>query len=122
MMKRDVQLGGGAAFESGGYVSLSNDGALIEGDRAFLHRFAAAGAAVRYRAIHGCEVEDIVALDVALRRNDRQWTEHLPPEIETFRGCESCRRPISIVPIRLRRRSWTLTRSPTRASSSCKEW
>ena len=53
-----------------------------EGTRAFLHRFAAAGAAVRYRAIHTDTVEDIVALDIALRRNDRDWFEHLPPEIE----------------------------------------
>ncbi len=27
-------------------------------------------------------VEDIVALDIALRRNDRDWLERLPPEIE----------------------------------------
>lgn len=47
-----------------------------------LHRFAAAGAAVRYMAIHGSEVEDIIALDIALRRNDRDWLERLPPEIE----------------------------------------
>ncbi len=47
-----------------------------------LHRFAAAGAAVRYMAIHANEVEDIIALDVALRRNDREWLEKLPPEIE----------------------------------------
>jgi D-lactate dehydrogenase len=53
-----------------------------EGDKALLHRFAAAGAAIRYRAVHGCEVEDIVALDVALRRNDRQWYEHLPTDID----------------------------------------
>ncbi|WP_170426457.1 D-lactate dehydrogenase [Ruegeria arenilitoris] len=46
-----------------------------------LHRFAAAGAAVRYMAIHANEVEDIIALDVALRRNDRDWLENLPPEI-----------------------------------------
>lgn len=48
-----------------------------------LHRFAAAGAAVRYMAVHGDEVEDILALDIALRRNDRDWYEELPPEIET---------------------------------------
>ena len=47
-----------------------------------LHRFAAAGAAVRYKAVHGSEVEDILALDVALRRNDTDWLEVLPPEIE----------------------------------------
>ena len=50
--------------------------------KAFLHRFAAAGAAVRYRAVHRREVEDIVALDVALRRNDPNWFETLPEEIE----------------------------------------
>jgi D-lactate dehydrogenase len=53
-----------------------------EGAKAFLHRFAVAGAAVRYRAIHRQEVEDIVALDIALRRNDTQWQEHLPAEVE----------------------------------------
>ncbi|AJK50823.1 D-lactate dehydrogenase [Burkholderia plantarii] len=53
-----------------------------EGAKAFLHRFAAAGAAVRYRAIHADTVEDIVALDIALRRNDRDWVETLPREIE----------------------------------------
>ncbi|WP_111430602.1 D-lactate dehydrogenase [Rhodobacteraceae bacterium DSL-40] len=53
-----------------------------EGKAAFLHRFAVAGAAVRYRAVHAKEVEDIVALDIALRRNDRDWLERLPPEID----------------------------------------
>ncbi|HKT98485.1 MAG TPA: D-lactate dehydrogenase [Paraburkholderia sp.] len=53
-----------------------------EGAKAFLHRFAAAGAAVRYRAVHGNEVEDIVALDIALRRNEREWFETLPEAIE----------------------------------------
>ncbi|MEJ2458707.1 MAG: D-lactate dehydrogenase [Novosphingobium sp.] len=49
-----------------------------EADKAFLHRFVAAGAAVRYRAVHTASVEDIVALDVALPRNTREWEEHLP--------------------------------------------
>ena len=53
-----------------------------EGTKAFLHRFAAAGAAVRYRAVHDREVEDIVALDIALARNDRAWYETLPESIE----------------------------------------
>lgn len=52
-----------------------------EGHKAFLHRFAAAGAAVRYRALHSRTVEDIVALDVALRRNDQDWVETLPDEV-----------------------------------------
>ncbi len=53
-----------------------------EAKKAELHRFAAAGAAVRYRAVHAREVEDIIALDIALRRNEESWLESLPPEIE----------------------------------------
>jgi D-lactate dehydrogenase len=53
-----------------------------EGEAAFTHRFAAAGAAVRYRTVHAREVADIVALDIALRRNDTEWFETLPPELE----------------------------------------
>lgn len=48
---------------------------------AFLHRFVAAGAAVRYRAVHRDAVEDIVALDIALPRNAQQWVETLPEDI-----------------------------------------
>lgn len=53
-----------------------------EGRKAFLHRFAVAGAAVRYRDVHRDAVQDIVALDVALRRDDRQWVEQLPADID----------------------------------------
>jgi len=49
---------------------------------ASLHRFAAAGAAIRYQALYANEVEDILALDIALKRNDLEWLEKLPPEIE----------------------------------------
>jgi D-lactate dehydrogenase len=52
-----------------------------EGRKAFLLRFAVAGAAVRYRAVHAAQVEDIVALDVALRRDDRDWVEALPENV-----------------------------------------
>jgi D-lactate dehydrogenase (quinone) len=62
---------------TGGYFECTDE----EGRKAFLHRFAAAGAAVRYRAVHTQEVENIVALDIALRRNDRDWIETLPPDI-----------------------------------------
>ena len=54
-----------------------------EGAKAFLHRFAVAGAAVRYRAMHRDTVQDIVALDIALRRDDTAWEEHLPADIST---------------------------------------
>jgi len=52
-----------------------------EGQKAFLHRFAVAGAAVRYRAVNNDTVEDIVALDIALRRNDAEWFEVLPEDL-----------------------------------------
>ncbi|MCD0229860.1 D-lactate dehydrogenase, partial [Enterobacter hormaechei subsp. steigerwaltii] len=44
-----------------------------ETQAAMLHRFAVASAAIRYRAVHDDEVEDLVALDIALRRDDRDW-------------------------------------------------
>ena len=52
-----------------------------ESKKALLHRFAAAGAAMRYETVHSNEVEDILALDIALRRNDLDWVEQLPKEI-----------------------------------------
>lgn len=52
-----------------------------EAKMAGLLRFAAAGAAVRYMNVHRNEVEDIIALDIALRRNDEAWFEELPKEI-----------------------------------------
>ncbi len=52
-----------------------------EAKKAMLHRFAAAGAAIRYGAVHPAQVEEILALDIALRRNDADWFEELPPEI-----------------------------------------
>lgn len=53
-----------------------------EGTAAFLHRFVTAGAAVRYRVMHRDTVEDIVSLDIALRRNERDWFETLPHDID----------------------------------------
>ncbi len=67
-----------AERDTGDYFECDED----EGRRAFLHRFAVAGAAIRYREVHRREVEDIVALDIALRRNDRDWVETLPAELE----------------------------------------
>jgi D-lactate dehydrogenase len=50
---------------------------------AFLHRFAAAGAAVRYHTLHRKQVGDILSLDIALKRNERNWLEKLPEHIQT---------------------------------------
>ena len=85
-----LRMGGAGIVEARDYLSgifPSARGDMFEctpkeGAAAFLHRFAVAGAAVRYRAIHAREVEDIVALDIALRRNDRDWVEHLPAEMD----------------------------------------
>jgi hypothetical protein len=64
---RDAQPFLESIFSSsqGDFFECPND----EGEKAFLHRFVAVGAGVRYRAIQRREVEDIVVLDVALRRN-----------------------------------------------------
>lgn len=52
-----------------------------EAEAAMLHRFATAGAATVYRNVHTKTVEDLVALDIALRRNDKEWFETLPESI-----------------------------------------
>ena len=86
-----VKMGGDGVQEARDYLTPyfkeGSKGAFFECDAvetqaAMLHRFAVASAAIRYRAIHEKEVEDIVALDIALRRNDREWFETLPPEID----------------------------------------
>ncbi|MFV0430947.1 MAG: D-lactate dehydrogenase [Alphaproteobacteria bacterium] len=52
-----------------------------EAQSAYLHRFAAAGAAIRYETVHHKNVEGLIALDIALRRNDMNWLEDLPATI-----------------------------------------
>ncbi|WP_331283689.1 D-lactate dehydrogenase [Maritalea porphyrae] len=54
-----------------------------EAQMASLNRFAAAGAAIRYAAVHKDEVEDVLALDIALPRNSVDWFEKLPEEISS---------------------------------------
>ncbi|WP_428062495.1 D-lactate dehydrogenase [Brevundimonas sp.] len=84
-----LKMSGEGVEEARAYLArtLTDDAAAFfectpdEGARAFLHRFAAAGAAVRYRAVHHRQVSDIVALDIALRRNDRDWMEVLPEDV-----------------------------------------
>lgn len=52
-----------------------------EAARATLHRFVAAGAAIRYLAVHRAQLSGLVALDVALPRNLRAWTGDTPPSV-----------------------------------------
>ncbi len=88
---------------TGGYFECTDK----EGKKAFLHRFAAAGAAVRYRAMHTREVENIVALDVALRRNDRDWIAQ--SSCTTATSCATCSTRITSS-----RRATTASKSNTR--------
>lgn len=53
-----------------------------EGSSALLHRFAAAGAAMRYQLLHQKSVGELLSLDIALRRNELAWLETLPAELE----------------------------------------
>ena len=49
---------------------------------ALMHRFAAAGAAIRYQTIHQRKTEEVLALDIALLGNDTEWMEKIPDEIK----------------------------------------
>lgn len=53
-----------------------------EGKMAMLNRFVTAGASVRCQAVYPDAAEEMIAFDVALRRNDKDWVERLPEEIE----------------------------------------
>lgn len=63
---------------SGNFFECDQD----EAKKAYLHRFAAAGAAIRYQTMHDKQVGSILALDIALKRNEINWVESFPPEIE----------------------------------------
>jgi D-lactate dehydrogenase len=53
-----------------------------EADKAILHRFVAGGAIGRYHVMHSKDVGAMMTIDVALRRNDPDWFEVLPKEID----------------------------------------
>ena len=53
-----------------------------EGEKALLHRFVAAGAIGRYHAIHEKKLGKMISLDIAFPRNEKDWFEKLPPEID----------------------------------------
>jgi D-lactate dehydrogenase len=54
----------------------------MEAEKAFLHRFVVAGAAKRYLDLHP-DVEEMVALDVALRPDDEEWSLFLPESVRS---------------------------------------
>ncbi|AFJ02754.1 D-Lactate dehydrogenase [Methylophaga frappieri] len=53
-----------------------------EGEKAILHRFVAGGAVGRYHTIKRKQFGPMMTVDVALKRNEQQWLEVLPQEIE----------------------------------------
>ena len=53
-----------------------------EGKRALLHRFVAGSAIGRYHAVHQKKVGAMMTMDIAFPRNEREWFERLPPEID----------------------------------------
>ncbi len=53
-----------------------------EGKKALLHRFVAASAFGRFHAIHKKNLGEELSLDVAFPRNEKDWFEKLPSEID----------------------------------------
>ena len=53
----------------------------IEAKKALLHRFVAASAIGRYHAIYQKKLGTEISMDIALPRNEKDWFEHLPQEI-----------------------------------------
>jgi D-lactate dehydrogenase len=52
-----------------------------EAERAFLHWFVVAGAAKRFLDLQSRGLGDMVALDVALRPDDEEWSRFLPQSV-----------------------------------------
>ncbi len=66
---------------------INNDGDFFEcntkeGKKASLHRFVAASAIGRYHALKYNEVGEMMSLDVAFPRNEKEWFEQLPIEVD----------------------------------------
>ncbi len=84
-----IRMGGAGVEEARSYLNAifsTANGNFFEcsdavGDAAFLHRFTFGGVPGRYKAAHARQVEDILALDVALPRNTTDWLPELPDDI-----------------------------------------
>ncbi|WP_224784939.1 D-lactate dehydrogenase [Marinihelvus fidelis] len=82
----DDNIDAGRAWLTRFFEQGENEGAIFECDdreaaRAMLHRFVSAGAAIRYQRVNQGKVGELLALDIALPRNEMDWQEKLPPEI-----------------------------------------
>ena len=55
-----------------------------EGKLSFLHRFVAGGAIPRYQLIKSKQFGEHISLDIALKRNETDWFEQLPAELDAL--------------------------------------
>jgi D-lactate dehydrogenase len=53
-----------------------------EQQASLLHRFAAAGAAIRYQTMNQQKTEEVLALDIALLGKDSEWMEQIPSDLK----------------------------------------
>ena len=53
-----------------------------EAKKAILHRFVAASALNRYHSINSSKTGEMMSMDIAFPRNEKDWFEKLPPEID----------------------------------------
>ena len=54
-----------------------------EAKKAILHRFVAASALGRYHSVHKKDIGSMLSLDIAFPRNELDWFENLPEEIDS---------------------------------------
>ena len=52
-----------------------------EGKKAMLHRYVSASAIGRYQALNKNNIGEMMSLDIAFPRNEKNWLENLPKEI-----------------------------------------
>lgn len=53
-----------------------------EANKALLHRFVAASAVGRFHALNSNALGEMMSMDIALPRNEKNWFEHLPQELD----------------------------------------
>ena len=53
-----------------------------EAKKAILHRFVAASAVGRFHALNSNALGEMMSMDIALPRNEKNWFEHLPQELD----------------------------------------
>ena len=85
-----VEMSGGGVDEARQYLNeffKTNEGDYFEctqeeGDKAILHRFVAGGAIGRMHAMKANELGSVMTIDVAFPRNEKEWFETLPKELD----------------------------------------